>query len=285
MRLVVIGDFHGIFSEKLKRKIKSEKADLIVGVGDYGGIDDWRPWIYDMFKLSKKGGEWISAEDYFGEKRMKQIIKKDEIATKRALNGLNELGKGVFIFGNGDDGFYRYPFAKSTKIKKSIKRFVKSLKNLRNINYGSASIYGINLLGFGGYMDVMANWDKRKEGDLESYKKMMKRVKLSKFNLFSRLRKKKADILVLHYPPKGVFDKISDRKNPYHGKSAGISFFRDAILRFKPKIALCGHMHEYQGVKRLGKTLVINPGDASKGRFAVVDYDDVNGKVDVRFVK
>lgn len=35
MKILAIGDFHGKFPEKLKKKIGKEKPDLIVSIGDY----------------------------------------------------------------------------------------------------------------------------------------------------------------------------------------------------------------------------------------------------------
>ena len=41
------------------------------------------------------------------------------------------------------------------------------------------------------------------------------------------------------------------------------------------------HMHEYQGKKKLGKSLVVNPGEANKGKAAVIDWPSLR----VRFIK
>ena len=107
----------------------------------------------------------------------------------------------------------------------------------------------------------------------------MKRIEKTRKKLFSLVKKMKGEkIFILHYPPKGIFDIIKDKSNPYNGKSAGIPMFREAILKYKPKLVLCGHMHEYQGVKRLGKSLVVNPGDAEKGKYAVIDWPSLKVK-------
>jgi Icc-related predicted phosphoesterase len=125
-------------------------------------------------------------------------------------------------------------------------------------------------------MDVPANY-KKKKGDY--YKSAMKRVNASRKRLFKIVRRAKGEkIFVFHYPPYGTFDKIQGKNNPYRGGSAGIMAFREAILKFKPKLALCGHMHEYQGAKKIGKTIVVNPGDAERGRFAVIDYPEMKIK-------
>ena len=278
MKILAIGDFHGTFSDKLKKRIISENPDLIVGVGDYTGIADWRVFLKTVFKCYKEGKEAPSGEGFFGKKGFKRLLKKDFEAGKRVLNGLKEIGKQfIFVFGTGDDVWYKYPFGKYEVNKKAL-RFVKKL-GAKNITYGISKFDGINFVGFGGYMDVPANYDE-KEGD--NYKRAMKRVNASRKKLFANARRAVGEkIFVFHYPPYGVFDKIQGKKNPYHGGSAGIPAFREAILKFKPKIALCGHMHEYQGMKKIGKTLVVNPGDAERGRFAVIDYPEMK----VRFFK
>ncbi|MEI6731183.1 MAG: metallophosphoesterase [archaeon] len=285
MKILVLGDFQGVFPGKLRKKLEKEEFDIIVGVGDYSGIDDFRPWLKKMFKMSHAGKGYLSAVEYFGEKGLERVMKKDENAGKNVLSELNGLGKKVIcVFGNFDDYWYLYPFQKTTNVPKRNLRFVKKLKNLNNITYGYMRQKGINFVGFGGYMDVSANWkNTRSKEEMERAKKMLVRVNKTK-RLLSRLMKKgKPEILVLHYPPKGVFDIIHDKSNPYNGKSAGIDMFRQAVLKYKPRLVLCGHMHEYQGAKRLGKSLVVNPGDAEKGKYAIVDF--TYEKIDVRFVE
>ena len=49
---------------------------------------------------------------------------------------------------------------------------------------------------------------------------------------------------------------------------------------------LCGHMHEYQGKQKLGKTLVVNAGDASEGRGVIVEIEEKNKKMNnVKFIR
>lgn len=63
------------------------------------------------------------------------------------------------------------------------------------------------------------------------------------------------DILITHSPPKGVADTTSG------GQSVGSVAIRDAIARFQPKIALCGHIHDSWGKSgTIGDTKVHNLG-------------------------
>lgn len=285
MKIVVVGDFQGLFPGKLKSRLKKEEFDIIVGVGDYSGIDDFRPWLKKMFKMSHAGEGYLSAVEYFGEKGLERIMKKDENAGKNVLNQLNRLKrKMICVFGNSDDYWYNYPFQDGSEVHASKRKFVRKLRNFNDITYGYMRHRGINFVGFGGYMDVSANWiNSRTKEQKMRMKSMLKRVDKCRKLLFKMMRHVHPEILVLHYPPKGVFDIIHDKKNPYNGKSAGIEMFREAILKHKPRLVLCGHMHEYQGAKRLGRSLVVNPGDAEKGKYAIVDYTPE--KIDVRFVE
>ena len=64
-----------------------------------------------------------------------------------------------------------------------------------------------------------------------------------------------ADILVLHSPPKGVADRTS------RGQPVGSTAIRDAIARIRPRLALCGHIHDSWGQRgHVGATEVVNLG-------------------------
>ncbi len=290
MKILVVGDFQGVFPEKLKRKIAGEEFDFVVGVGDYGGIKDWRPWLMTAFKASSKGEKWISPKEYFGKKKYKKIVNKDFLATKKVFLVLNKIGKKVFfVFGNSDDEWYNYPFQRGLmKASKRAARFLRGLENLKEMNYKNRKHNGISFVGFGGYNDL--SWYlKRKDAkskDRKILERRRRRIKRGRENLFLRLKGLKGrKVFVLHYPPKGVFDIIKEKGNSQSGKSSGVEFFTEAIRKYKPELVLCGHMHEYQGAKKLGKSLVVNPGDAEKGKYAVVDIPEGKGKIRVRFIK
>jgi hypothetical protein len=55
----------------------------------------------------------------------------------------------------------------------------------------------------------------------------------------------------------------------------GSSAVRDYALEHRPRLILCGHIHESYGVDRLGQSTVANPGALSDGRYAEVCLDGV----------
>jgi len=82
---------------------------------------------------------------------------------------------------------------------------------------------------------------------------------LAKFMDRIKIDKKEKIVLVTHAPPyKTAVDNI-------YGESAGNKTIRKFIEKFKPVVAVCGHLHENMGkMDKIKKTLVINPG--SDGR-------------------
>ena len=136
MKILIVGDLHGKLA-KFKKKVLKHDFDFIIGIGDYSGIDEWKEyWVGYAFKL-KKGEARKSPEEFWGKERFKQIIKKDFDVEKEILSFLNNLGKpGFFVFGNGDDGWYNYPF--SNKLLKAEKRslnFLKKIKKIKEMTY------------------------------------------------------------------------------------------------------------------------------------------------------
>src|SRR3989344_1427663 len=292
MKLLVVGDFQGIFPEKMKKEIKKEEFDVVVAVGDYAGLSDFRKYVIYRFNQMKKKLPVKSAEDFFGKKNLKRLIKKDDDSAKNVLKELDKLGKPVFlVFGNGDDRWYKYPFDGNTKMSlpKTHTHFLKGLKNTEIITYNKKRFRDFTFVGAGGYMDIDAYFNKNhfscREENIEMMKKRVKRRERTRKRLFDILRKTSGKrILVLHYPPRGVFDIIRDKKdNPMNGQSAGIGFFSEAIKKYKPLAVFCGHMHEYRGMKKLFGVPVINSGDAEEGKYAVVEIDEQTKRVNARF--
>ncbi len=65
----------------------------------------------------------------------------------------------------------------------------------------------------------------------------------------------KTHVLITHSPPKGVADVTSA------GQSVGSTAIRAAIERIRPRLALCGHIHDSWGVAgHLGASRVVNLG-------------------------
>jgi Icc-related predicted phosphoesterase len=280
MKILAIGDFHGKFPKKFEQIIKKEKIEMIISVGDHSSVEEWVPYILAYFRKLKKTGKGIPPKEYFGKEGYKKLLKKDFEAGKMVFGKLNEIGKKipvVFIFGNGDDDWYKYPFDGRIGVVKKRLNFIKRQKGLININYRTRTVQGYKFLGFGGYMDT----DKMVKGqsfdtpETKIARKKRRTRSTERLNsLLKQINGEDKSIFVFHYPPQGAFDVIKDRRNSFNGENTGISIFTDAIRKKKPIFALCGHMHEYQGMKKLRGVPVINPGDAGHGKCAVIEIEN-----------
>lgn len=68
------------------------------------------------------------------------------------------------------------------------------------------------------------------------------------------------DILLSHAPPAGT--RLSMTKS---GIDAGSRALREYVESFRPKIVLCGHIHERAGEEEwIGETRILNPGPRGK---------------------
>jgi uncharacterized protein len=97
-------------------------------------------------------------------------------------------------------------------------------------------------------------------------------------------------IFNFHAPPYGTgLDEapaLDATLRPIHGgavmKPVGSTAVRDAILKHQPMLSVHGHIHESRGVKRMGRTLAINPGSVYGDgvlQGAVIDLNAKKGKV------
>jgi len=67
----------------------------------------------------------------------------------------------------------------------------------------------------------------------------------------------------------------------------GSTATRDAILKYQPMLGLHGHIHESAGIRKLGRTTLVNPGsEYAEGvlRGAIIDLDPEEGLVNVNLV-
>src|ERR1700689_4027396 len=97
-------------------------------------------------------------------------------------------------------------------------------------------------------------------------------------------------IFNFHAPPYGTgLDEapaLDGDLRPMHGgavmKPVGSTAVRDAILTHQPMLSVHGHIHESRGIKRMGRTLAINPGSVYGDgvlQGAVLELNAKKGKV------
>jgi Icc-related predicted phosphoesterase len=84
-------------------------------------------------------------------------------------------------------------------------------------------------------------------------------------------------VLLTHAPPHGARDEL-----PFgHVGSKSIQKFIGRV-----DLIVCGHIHEAKGLEQVGKTVVVNPGEACKGSCALIKLEETEGKpIEVEFVE
>jgi Icc-related predicted phosphoesterase len=88
------------------------------------------------------------------------------------------------------------------------------------------------------------------------------------------------DILLTHQPPyKTSADIVMGIK---HVGSPAIRAFIDGK---KPRLCLCGHIHESRGADYFGETLVVNPGPFKNGYYTIIYSEGNSGKFTAELLK
>lgn len=283
MKILAIGDFHGRFPTKLKEAAK--KVDLIISVGDY---PRWR--LRDKFfeccwRSERELWEVVGKRVYKNKRLM------DWEDAKNVMKIITSFGKPVLTtLGNYDDSGLHdsldLPKKKSKwewvdVEKKILYNLLKKFSNIKRIDYRAKKI---------GNLVFIAGLGHSSPGKVKSKSYKRHRAKLEKlFKKYSKENKEGRLIFVNHTTPYNTkLDKIRDKKAPekVQGKHYGSKIFRRLIDKYQPTLAIAGHFHENQGKCMLGKTLIINPGAAVDSKCAIVDFDEIKGRVKkVEFVK
>ena len=75
-------------------------------------------------------------------------------------------------------------------------------------------------------------------------------------------------VVISHEPPFGFQDKI------FLGKHGGIKELREIVDKYKPRLVLCGHIHENPGFIKKGKTTIVNCSMGKRGEGALIDINE-----------
>ena len=82
-------------------------------------------------------------------------------------------------------------------------------------------------------------------------------------------------VIVSHVPPFGAQDKI------FLGMHAGSKNLKEIVEKYKPRLLLCGHIHENPGIAKIGKTTVVNCSMGKRGEGATIE---INEKISVKMI-
>ena len=130
---------------------------------------------------------------------------------------------------------------------------------------------------------------KPKKGKSPEAKKLNKDNKEYFARLSKLFRKDKTIILISHNCPyRTKLDKFKQKGGKHKSQAAtkwhqGSYLLKNIIKEHQPLLCVCGHMHENPGKIKIGRTLVVNPGPAFEGRYAIITIK--NKKIDVKLKK
>jgi len=226
-KVLIVGDLHGRVP-----KIRFQ-SDAIIAPGDFCS-DKIRTYIFRAMKQQAKGKD-VGWEDLAGKKASKMVEKMFGDGRK-VLEHLNDDGRPVYsIPGNWERERGEYTYA----------RMRKGLKNIKDCHLKRRELGDYSIIGYG--------YSSGPEDEGE-YKKCAKKLR----KLFERAEK--PVVFLTHNMPIGVMDKVKNKQSPAYGMHLGSIVARELIEEFQPLVAIGGHMHEYFGKKKIGKTTVINAG-------------------------
>lgn len=121
-------------------------------------------------------------------------------------------------------------------------------------------VSGLNFMGVGGC--ILSPFKTSFEMDEEEFQKILEEA-------FQALDDKKRFALISHNPPFGTKVDVTS-----FGAHAGSKSLRKFIEEKKPLLTLCGHIHEARGIDRIEDTIIVNPGPAFGGSYALMDLND-----------
>jgi Icc-related predicted phosphoesterase len=281
MRILAIGDFHGRFPSKLFNLAKSRDIDLILVTGDFAGISKIRRLIFKNWA----GKKWYET---IGLKAAAKLEKEGFDSGLKILIKLNKIRRRIpIIWGNSD--FYEDDLVEPEEILPgNYADFLKMMKNLYLVDRKMKKFAGLEVVGHGGYVDVTDFITHPVDKDKNKQKKRLSRYKKQGRELFNIFKKYKPKdfIFLIHYTPLNCLDKVRFKGSPMNGKHVGFEPYNKVIKKYKPFLAICGHMHENQGKCKIGETLVVNAGSAREGKAAIIEIDEKKRKVlNVKFLR
>ncbi|MCS4542075.1 MAG: metallophosphoesterase [Euryarchaeota archaeon] len=75
-------------------------------------------------------------------------------------------------------------------------------------------------------------------------------------------------ILITHAPPKNTRADVTGS-----GMHVGSNSIRKIVEDFQPSVLICAHIHEARVIDKLNNTIIVNPGEASKRRAALIQVE------------
>lgn len=255
MKLLVVGDPHGV----LPKKIPKEKFDAVLILGDLAKSDSIRKKAFGDRERRKKGLKVLDYSKSFTKKVYNEIYS----SSMKVLSHFSMIAPTYSLLGNVAMSLVRNSHVKQEEKKHKLKlpylrRGMKSLSNFHLVRNSFRNIGGLRV----GFLDWFVDNSWVKEFGEEDPKRIKRARKYTEKAKHILKHFGKVDILVTHIPPYRFLDKVDFKDAPkdWQGKHAGSKVVLEYIKRYQPKYVFCGHIHEGKGKVKIGKSEVINVG-------------------------
>jgi len=255
MKIAAIGDPHGNL-EKISG-IPLDGVDIALLTGDLGQTDNLRKQAYEFISIKRPKAAEIAA---YAEGFKRAFIESHRTALKLA-SFIAEFCPVYIVRGNADLSNYDIrKFARTfgTELPYLYQELIR-IKNVHLIDNRLAVVRGVRIGGLKYFSDI--SW--AQEFELDGIPKIREKV-LKETQRARRVLERfgKLDILLTHVPPYGVLDRVDSKVIPpsWVGRHAGSRVVLEYIEGMQPDYVICGHIHEAEGYRKLGKSRIYNLG-------------------------
>lgn len=258
MKILAIGDPHGDIEKIKKLKLKLKKIDIILITGDLGSAKLLRAKAFENMERKKLG----LPEKKYSPIQEKKAFMEAYTSSIKLVKYLSLFAPVFIIFGNVESSDNETK-AHSKKIGLPLPCLCKnlnSMKNVKVINNHRINFKGVKIGGLKYFLDSCWVREFNPSDFKEKLVKAKKQTEQAK-KVLSRFES--LDILLCHQPPYGVLDQVHAKFAPknWQGKHAGSKVILNYIRSKKPGYVFCGHIHESEGMKKIGKTRIFNLGE------------------------
>lgn len=132
-----------------------------------------------------------------------------------------------------------------------------------NIHNKSLVIKNMGICGFGGSNTTPFNTP-LEFAEIQIYSQLE--------TILNEIKNEEIRILVTHAPPYNTRADILPS-----GDHVGSKGLRKIIEEHQPTLNVCGHIHESRAIDKIGDTLILNPGESSKGYAGIVEINEKKG--------
>ncbi len=255
MKIAAIGDPHGNL-ERI-RSIPLDRVDLALLTGDLGQTDNLRKQAYEFISIKRPKPAEVAA---YAEGFREAFIESHRTAL-RLISYVAKFCPVYIVRGNADLSNYdirKFAHTFRTELPYLYQGLLET-KNVYLIDNRLAVVNGARIGGLKFFSDI--SWVEEFElgGIAKIKEKALRETQRARRVLerFGRL-----DILLTHVPPYGVLDQVDSKVIPpsWVGRHAGSKVVLDYIMDTQTRYVICGHIHEAEGYRMLGKSQVYNLG-------------------------